>query len=75
MLKVAFYLDNDSLGSVDLSGLLDGNPGVGGTEYQFLLVSYLLEQKSTLIEPTLIVKCNISAPHKSMHQVNKTNSL
>lgn len=75
MLKVAFYLDNDSLGSVDLSGLLDGNPGVGGTEYQFLLVSYLLEQKSTLIEPTLIVKCNISAPHKSMYQVNDLKEL
>lgn len=75
MLKVAFYLDNDSLGSVELTDLLDGNPGVGGTEYQFLLVSYLLELKSTLIEPTLISKCKTSAPHKFKHEVKSLKEL
>ena len=69
MLKVAFYLDNDSLGSTDLTNLLDGNPGVGGTEYQFLLVSYLLEKNSSLIEPMLISKCKTSAPHKLKYEV------
>ena len=70
MKKVAFYLDNDSLGSVNLSNLLAGNPGVGGTEYQFLLVSYLLEQRSSNITPTLITRCKTSAPHKNIYQVD-----
>lgn len=75
MLKVAFYLDNDSLGSVELTDLLDGNPGVGGTEYQFLLVSYLLEKNSSLIEPILISKCKTSAPHKLKHEVKDLKGL
>lgn len=70
MKKVAFYLDNSSLSSVDFSNLLSGNPGIGGTEYQFLLVSYLLEQRSSNIIPTLITRCKTSAPHKSIYQVD-----
>lgn len=75
MKEVAFYLDNSSLSSVDLSNLLGGNPGVGGTEYQFLLVSYLLEQRSSSISPTLVTRCKISAPHKKIHQVANLSEL
>lgn len=42
MKKVAFYLDNRSISSVDCKNILEANPGIGGTEYLILLVSYLL---------------------------------
>lgn len=75
MKKVAFYLDNNSISSVDLSNLLAGNPGIGGTEYQFLLVSYLLEQRSSNIIPVLITRCKTSAPHKNIYQVDNLSEL
>jgi glycosyltransferase involved in cell wall biosynthesis len=33
VLKVAFYIDDLNLESYDLSNILNGNPGIGGTEY------------------------------------------
>lgn len=41
-MKVAFFIDNTSIFDVDASSLLQGNPGIGGTEYLIMLVSMLL---------------------------------
>lgn len=42
MNRVAFYLENRTIASVDCSGILSGNPGIGGTQYMITVVSYLL---------------------------------
>jgi len=44
-MKVAFYLDNKGCLGVDFSKPQLGNPGVGGTEYMFSAISYLLSKK------------------------------
>ena len=41
-MKVAFYLDKTGLEALDFSSFESGNPGMGGSEYEFLLVSQLL---------------------------------
>lgn len=41
-MKVAFYFDNRKISDIDLSKPHLGNPGIGGTEYMFLLISYYL---------------------------------
>ena len=45
MRKVAFYINNATLSSVDCKGITVANPGIGGSEYQFILISYLLMQR------------------------------
>lgn len=42
MKRIAFFLDNSHIASVDCRGILEGNPGIGGTEYMFIVVAYLL---------------------------------
>ena len=37
--KVAFYFDNSRISQVDCRDIESGNPGIGGTEYLFLLIS------------------------------------
>lgn len=63
-MKVAFYIDKD-LGNINFSNITDGNPGIGGTEYQFLLVSYLLEKRNNGIQPVLLTHTDLLLPHKS----------
>lgn len=43
MLKVGFYIKNKNISKVDCSSIIDGNPGIGGTEYLFYLTAYLLK--------------------------------
>ena len=50
MKKVAFYLENASISSVDCSGILQGNPGIGGTQYMIILISYLLWLRNNGLE-------------------------
>ena len=42
MKRIAFFLDNSHIASVDCRGILEGNPGIGGTEYMFIVMAYLL---------------------------------
>ena len=49
-MKVGFYFDKNNAGHLDCLGIMDGNPGLGGSEYEFLLVSYILEQMDNGIE-------------------------
>lgn len=53
MIKVGFYLDNDTISSVDCSHILDGNPGIGGTEYMVITVSLLLTIRANNIQVKL----------------------
>lgn len=66
MKKIAFYLNNPSLAGNDFSSIMNGNPGIGGSEYEFLLVPYLLEKRNNGIEPYLIANCDAIFQHKNV---------
>lgn len=53
MKRVAFYLDNSAIRATDCSNALDGNPGIGGTEWLFVAVSSLLANRDNDIETVL----------------------
>lgn len=44
-MKVAFYLDNDKHLGIDYSKPENGNPGIGGSQYMFWIISYYLQKK------------------------------
>lgn len=50
MKKIAFYLENKSFSEVDCSNILQGNPGIGGTQYMIIVVSYLLFLRNNGLE-------------------------
>ena len=62
MKKVAFYIDNRSISSVNCSSITEGNPGIGGTEYLIILISTLLSQRDNDIEVTLFCTSNGTFP-------------
>lgn len=51
--KVAFYFDNSRISQVDCRDIESGNPGIGGTEYLFLLISTLLTKSDNNIDITV----------------------
>lgn len=42
MIKIGVYLNNKSISNVDCRKILDGNPGIGGSEYAIILLVYFL---------------------------------
>lgn len=69
-IKVAFYIAVENLNDLDYSTILKGNPGIGGTEYEFLLVPYLLEKRDNRITPFLLTRSKQHFPHKNVQYVN-----
>lgn len=63
MIKAAFFLDNKNLPSIDYEKVLEGNPGIGGSEYEFILVSYLLEKRNNGIESYFFSNSKVVFPH------------
>ena len=55
MKKVAFFLDNVGFVSTDCSNALNGNPGIGGTEWLFIVVSTLLSKRDNEIDIILYI--------------------
>lgn len=53
-IKAAFYFDNSRISEVDCRNVKEGNPGIGGTEYLFLLISLLLTERDNGITVTLL---------------------
>ncbi len=68
--EIAFYLDIENLNDQDYSKILEGNPGMGGSEYEFLLVSYLLEKRSNGIHSILLSRSKQRFPHNNIQYVN-----
>lgn len=42
-MKLGFYFDNSDIADIDMSMPEDGNPGIGGTQYCFIILMYYLE--------------------------------
>jgi glycosyltransferase involved in cell wall biosynthesis len=58
-MKVGFYLRNQSVSEVDLSQPEKGNPGVGGTQFNFVTLPYYL-QKYNPTDVTSCIYANVS---------------
>ena len=53
-MKIAFYLNNEDYDSErDFRNIMKGNPGMGGSEYMILLISYLLTIRDNGLEVRL----------------------
>ena len=67
-MKIAFYQQNENLlNGRPLLGIEDGNPGIGGGEYETLIISYLLSKRDNGIDCTLITASPDNAyPHKNV---------
>lgn len=52
-IKVGFYFDNKAISNIDFRNVLQGNPGVGGSEYSVVLISYLLAIRENKIDVSL----------------------
>ncbi|PXV62288.1 glycosyl transferase family 1 [Halanaerobium congolense] len=44
MIKVGLYLENKNISEVDLSKPEEGNPGIGGTQYNFITMPYYFKK-------------------------------
>ncbi len=62
MKKVAFFLDNKAIADVDVTVPEKGNPGIGGTEYLFILVSSMLAKRDNGIQIKLWLTHKQSLP-------------
>ncbi len=73
MVKVAFFLDSHSMPNKDYSDIVSGNPGIAGSEYEILLVSYLLEQRGNNINSVLITNADVRFPHNRIVYASSLN--
>lgn len=68
-MKIAFFLDNRSISSVDCSCILEGNPGIGGTECMIVTISSLLAMRTNGIEMMLLTMTDGIFPKYLNHTV------
>lgn len=68
--KIALWLNNPSLPNMDYTSIMHGNPGLPGSEYEFLLLSYYLQCRNNGIEPYLFVNFEGTFPHKHVCRAN-----
>ena len=57
--KIAFYLDMPNLERLDFFDYLKGNPGMGGAEYEFLLVAQMLYQRGKFDDCILLTRSQL----------------
>ena len=69
-MRIAFFLNNKSLPNKDYSDIINFNNGLPGSEYEFLLVSYLLDKRDNNLEVYLFVNFEASLPHSNIVKVN-----
>lgn len=68
--KVAFFIDNANLPVIDYSAIARCNPGIGGTEYEFMLVSYLLDIRNNDCEIIVLTNHIGDLPHSNVVRCN-----
>lgn len=74
-MKIAFFQQsNNLLNGKPLLGIEDGNPGIGGGEYETLIISYLLGKRDNGIDCTLITASRDNTyPHNNIAKVKNLN--
>lgn len=71
-MKVCFYLNNDKINDVDLSNPHYGNPGIGGTQYMILSISYYFKKMYPSVE-VYIAAPNIEKLPKNIISIHTNN--
>lgn len=76
-MKIAFYLQNSTIGKVDCTHPLSGNPGIGGTEYMFIAIPYSLWNGTSLRHEVYLLANDISnlPKHRNCIQVSNDSEL
>ena len=69
MKKIAFFLNQPDIHENDLSDLLNKSYKIGGSGYEILLVSYMLERRDNGIRPYLLSNYKGKVPHQASHFV------
>ena len=67
--KVAFFISNRVYSSLDCRKIVDGNPGIGGSEYMKILISYLLTIRENNIVVTVFVTAKPLFPPEIMTEL------
>lgn len=78
MIKVAFYINNNSISNIDCTSILDSNPGIGGTEYLFYYTVYKLQLRSECtLNITLLTSSECKLPQGYKYQMvgSKTEAI
>lgn len=70
MTNIAFFLNQPNIKEKDLSDLMTKSYRLGGSEYEFLLVSYFIEQRNNGIQSHLLSNYNGKVPHQRFFHVN-----
>ena len=73
MREIAFFLNSPTLTSKDYSNIIMGNPGIAGSEYEFILVSFLLEKRNNDINTYLLTNAKGHFPHRNKIYVKDLN--
>jgi glycosyltransferase involved in cell wall biosynthesis len=68
-MKVAIYFYNKHIKNVDFINVLEGNPGVGGTEYCILCLYELMKHYHPEVDVTMIVPCETQQMPTEMIEV------
>lgn len=69
MTNIAFYLHNGLIKDIDCTSILEGNPGIGGTEYLFYLITYGLQVSSNSnLHVTLLTSHECILPKDANYQ-------
>ena len=68
-MKIAFFLNQPNIEEKDLSNLLTQSYRLGGSEFEILLVSYLIEQRDNGIKSYLLSNYDGIVPHQECHYV------
>lgn len=69
MHRIAFFLNQPNIQEKDLSELLTKSYRLGGSEFEFLIVSLLIEQRDNGIKSYLLSNYDGIVPHKEIHYV------
>ncbi len=69
MHRIAFFLNGLNIQEKDLSELLTKSYRLGGSEFEFLVVSLLIEQRDNGIQSYLLSNYDGIVPHKEFHYV------
>lgn len=68
-MRFAFFLNGNNIHEKDLSELLTKSYRLGGSEFEFLVVSYLVERRDNGIKSYLLSNYEGKVPHKEFHFV------
>lgn len=74
MKRIAFYVNNARLSQIDYKSLHNGNPGIGGTPYQIILIATELSKRNNGIDVTLFVDKN-GVFYEGLHVVKVNNCM